>query len=323
MPPSPRPSIPPRLTSVPSALVAFVALAALTSSPASAQSVSNPPNWRAQPLYGTVELSSGFSPDPHTTSIRAGGGTENPVSGSECAGYINADAPDVDLNYESGSYPLTIDATSETDVTLLVYTPDRQWVCNDDGGDGTDARISFDDPRSGNYNVWVGTYSSSAGNPDATVSFTELNSSSGSTSSARSSDALDWRAAPTFGTVELSAGFVPDPDITTVRAGGRIPNPVDGSSCAGMVEPSAPDVDLNYEAGSSSLFIYTQSSVDVTLVVYTPDREWICDDDGGEGFDAMIGFDDPPSGNYNIWVGVYDEDDNYTETDLLISEIEP
>ncbi|MDX1532087.1 MAG: hypothetical protein R3362_11225, partial [Rhodothermales bacterium] len=94
---------------LPLALVAILAAA-----PALAQDIS------AEPLYGTVTLSAGFAPDPHNVEVQAGGGQQNPISGAGCAGWINAERPDVDLNYTAGAYPLTIGVLSDDDTTLLV-----------------------------------------------------------------------------------------------------------------------------------------------------------------------------------------------------------
>lgn len=312
-------------------LVLSWGLLALTVQPVQAQQ----PNWRATPTYGTINLSSGFSPDPQRRSVRAGGSSAVPFQG--CRGYINMGAPDLDLNYRSGSYPLSIEADSNTDVTLLVYTPNGEWVCDDDNGSGTNARLEFNSPQSGNYNIWVGTYSSSAGTPSASVVFSELGSSRSSsasssrtntaagTSSAASSTAgmLNWRTAPTFGTAQLSAGFWPDPHTTTVRIGGSIQNPIEGAGCRGRIAANGPDLALEYDAGSTSLYVYTEASVDVTLLVRAPNGEWFCNDDGGEGLDAMIAFNRPQSGRYSIWVGAYSESNNYASSQVHISEIRP
>ena len=307
--------------------LAGLILLALSAVPAQAQQ----PNWRATPTYGTINLSSGFTPDPQRRSVRAGGSTAVPFRG--CSGYIHMGAPDVDLNYQSGSYSLSIEAESSTDVTLLIYTPNGEWVCDDDSGSGSNARISFNAPQSGNYNIWVGTYSGSAGTPSASVAFSELggsssasNSSSGTVRNAgsgSSSTTLNWRAAPTYGTVQLSAGFWPDPHTTQVVAGGSIENPVQGTGCRGRIAANAPDVNLDYSAGSSSLYVYTESDVDVTLLVRSPSGQWFCNDDGGEGLDAMIALSSPQSGRYNIWVGSYSESDNYSTSQVHISELQP
>jgi hypothetical protein len=41
---------------------------------------------------------------------------------------------------------------------LLVLDPAGNWVCDDDSGDVLNPAISFDNPVSGDYVVWVGTY---------------------------------------------------------------------------------------------------------------------------------------------------------------------
>jgi len=131
------------------------------------------PNFRAAPSYGTIDLSAGFSPDPYVRSISAGGRDEVSLGGSDCSGYIQASAPDLDLNYTAGSYPLHIYAKSGTDVTLVVNLPDGSWLCSDDV-DGTNPAISLNRPQSGNYNIWIGTYQPS-GNPlpESTVYISE------------------------------------------------------------------------------------------------------------------------------------------------------
>jgi len=301
--------------------LAFLVLFLFTITPTYAQQ----PNWRATPTYGTINLSSGFTPDPQRHSVRAGGNSSTPVG--NCSGYIHMDAPDVDLNYESGSYTLSIGAESDTDVTLLVYTPNGEWLCDDDSGEGTNARLTFDPPQSGNYNIWVGTYGSSAGTPNASVTFTEMGGSSTTTrmsgGTRSSSGTLNWSASPTYGTARLSAGFWPDPHTTRVQVGGSIANPIQGTGCRGRVAANGPDVNLDYSAGSSSLYIYTETDVDVTLLVRSPSGEWdalpIC----GEGLDAMIGFNRPESGTYRIWVGAYSESNNYASSQVHISEIQP
>ena len=121
------------------------------------------PNWRATPTYGTVNLSSGFTPDPYLRSIQAGGSNEVTLGGSECTGYIHAAAPDLDLNYQAGQYQLSIYAKSDSDITLIVNAADGRWYCSDDYS-GTNPAILFTNPPSGNYNIWIGTYRPS-GNP--------------------------------------------------------------------------------------------------------------------------------------------------------------
>ena len=70
------------------------------------------------PTFGSVELSTGFTPDPHSVSMAAGGSTAvSSDLGANCAGYIT-DAPDLDLTYNAGdTFPLNIYVVSEADTT--------------------------------------------------------------------------------------------------------------------------------------------------------------------------------------------------------------
>ena len=132
------------------------------------------PNWQATPTYGTIDLDAGFSPDPYRQDVTAGGDDEVELSAPNCSGFIHAEAPDFDLNYEAGSLELFIYARAKTDVTLVVNQPDGTWICNDDEM-GTDPMIRLQSPRSGNYNIWIGTYESSSGQlPPSTLYISEL-----------------------------------------------------------------------------------------------------------------------------------------------------
>ena len=117
-------------------------------------------NYSLSPTYGTVSLNSGFSPDPYVINVQAGGSIS--ASNVGCSGYI-ANAPDFRINYSAGSsLPLIISVNSSADTTLVINTPSGGWSCNDDGGNGTNPSIRFNNPQSGQYDIWVGTYSSGA-----------------------------------------------------------------------------------------------------------------------------------------------------------------
>ena len=114
--------------------------------------------------YGTVTLTAGFSDDPHETTVRAGGSADaSSLLAGECRGYIDAERPDVSLRYAAGNYQVHIYATSDTDTTLVVRTPDGEWRCSDDesaaGGYAPGVVIGY--PEDGTYAIWIGTYSQS------------------------------------------------------------------------------------------------------------------------------------------------------------------
>lgn len=130
-------------------------------------------NYSLNPLYGTVNLSGGFTPDPYVTNVQSGGTINAAQSlGGSCVGYI-ANAPDVRLNFSAGSLPLIISVNSGADTTLVINAPDGSWYCNDDGGNGLNPSIRWNSPMFGQYDIWIGTYASAA-NANAQLHISEL-----------------------------------------------------------------------------------------------------------------------------------------------------
>ena len=122
-------------------------------------------NTNADPNYGSINLTTGFTPDPRVISLRAGGDIAASRINSRCAGFIT-NAPDYRLVYEAGSLPLIIPVAAASDTTLVVNAPDGQFYCDDDGGvNGTNPSIRFNSPQSGRYEIWVGTYRSGDSQP--------------------------------------------------------------------------------------------------------------------------------------------------------------
>jgi hypothetical protein len=131
----------------------------MVAGPAAAQ-----PNRSADPISGTISLDAGFTPDPRVINVRAGGAERaQSVSGS-CAGFIST-RPDIRLNYDAGSFPLIISVQANADTTLVVNGPDGSWYCNDDGGEGFNPSVRFNNPQSGAYEIWIGTYNSGSTQP--------------------------------------------------------------------------------------------------------------------------------------------------------------
>lgn len=121
----------------------------------------------------------------------------------------------------------------------------------------------------------------------------------------------------------LEAGFLPDPEVVTVNAGGPIElDEAHGEGCTGFVT-EAPTVRLAYtsSADQPELYFAARSDVDTVLVVRTPDGRTTCNDDrSDETLDPGISFSGPQSGIYEIWVGTYD-DNEAGAAELHISEI--
>lgn len=117
--------------------------------------------------------------------------------------------------------------------------------------------------------------------------------------------AQNYNLNPIYGTVSLTAGFMPDPQVVNLQSGGQVNASSISSSCRGYIA-NAPDVRLMYRAGSYPLIISVASAADTTLVVNAPNASWYCDDDSGvNGLNPMVRFNNPLSGQYDIWIGSY------------------
>jgi Skp family chaperone for outer membrane proteins len=126
---------------------------------------------------------------------------------------------------------------------------------------------------------------------------------------------------PNYESIDLDAGFLPDPVLFELIAGGDVYAGDVDFSCYGYVS-EAPDYRLNYAAGGSGLGIYTNAETDTTLLINTPDGEWICDDDNLylDNLNAGYYFENPQSGEYNIWVGTYSDLDSFSNALLAVTE---
>jgi hypothetical protein len=230
-----------------------------------------------------------------------------------CWGYV-ADGPDYSVEYSAGEFSLYFSATSDADTTMVVRDPGGEWHCNDDGlGWGLNPQIVFDQPASGRYDIWVGTYGERSDYPEATLAVSEIGATGGSGN-------IDWNGEPSYGDVALDAGFSPDPYVVSLSAGGSEYAGSLGPGCVGYVAGS-PDFNLNYTSGDWSLFISASSSTDTTLVVNAPDGQWYCNDDS-RGLNPAVEFSNPESGLYNIWVGTYGDSGELPPATLFISEME-
>jgi len=136
---------------------------------------------------------------------------------------------------------------------------------------------------------------------------------------AAAQDALTPTAEPSFGSVPLSDNIQIDPYIVTLLSGGSIDASTLnlGDACVGYIAP-APDYRVTWEGTTSPLRFYFASDGDTTMVVMGPDSQAICNDDGF-GLDPMIEITNPAAGDYNVWVGSYEEDE-FAPGYLMISK---
>ena len=110
--------------------------------------------------FGTHQLSSGFFPDPTQISVVSGGtiSVGDLGIGGGCTGYVTR-TPDAILNW-NGSGFLRFGVEGKGDTTLVINDADGAWHCDDDSGQGMNPQVDFADAASGQYDIWIGSYSS-------------------------------------------------------------------------------------------------------------------------------------------------------------------
>lgn len=291
-----------------------MAVICMAATPAYAQNL----NTGATGTHGQVRLTAGFEPDPHSVTVAAGGAIEATRANESCnAGYISQRAS-YSMRYTAGDFPLYIYAQSDADTTLAVRAPNGTWVCDDDSGGNLNPLVSFASPASGRYQIWVGRFGTQSETAAAVLSVSEV----GGAETPVGEGAPDFTLDPAYGTVELAAGFAPDPHTLQIAAGGAFDASQLGGMCVGWVA-QAPDYRVNWTAGSGQLplIFSVASDADTTLVINAADGSWICDDDGGnEGMNPSVSIQNAPSGQYDIWVGTYSQGDLEDST-LHVSEV--
>jgi hypothetical protein len=301
------------MTSLGRVLTAAAALAVLAA-PAYAQNLRT----SGTGTYGQIRLNSGFQPDPHNVTLNAGGAIDATRASADCVGYVDA-RPSFTLRYRSGDYPLFIGAVSDADTTIVVRAPNGTWHCDDDSGGALNPLVSWEDPSSGRYQIWVGRFGMQGETAPAVLHISEV---SGPGQMA-GGEGPDYSLNPAYGTIDLVSGFTPDPHTVPIAAGGSIDAAVLGQpGCVGWIA-RAPDYRVNWTAGSGSLplIFSVAAEADTTLVINDAQGNWLCDDDGGNGgLNPAITIVAPVSGQYDIWVGTYAQGDLQQST-LHVSEL--
>jgi serine protease Do len=128
------------------------------------------PDISLPPTFGSVTLKTGFTPDPYVKKLTAGGPINTKLGGVNA---FVAKAPDFKLHYTAGdTFPLIFHVRSEGDTTLLINLPNGTWIANDDGGKGLNPMLRLNNPMSGRYDIYVGTFGKTL--VPATLFITEL-----------------------------------------------------------------------------------------------------------------------------------------------------
>ena len=127
----------------------------------------------AEPLNGPLRLPRGFSPDPHTVELTASGYLDTSQMGLDCG--FTTSPPTLAFTLSGGASEtflrLFFTAEDASETSLLVHTPDDEWLCETGSLRGPDPVVDLPFAPSGEYAVWVGI-PESAGSVAGTLSIT-------------------------------------------------------------------------------------------------------------------------------------------------------
>ncbi len=126
--------------------------------------------------FGRRQLNGGFMPDPVTVAITSGGSIDASTAGLApgCRGFVTR-PPDFILDYNNAASFLRFYAVGNGDTTLVINDGAGRWHCNDDSWGGTNPTVDIQNPPSGQYDIWVGSYRANE-NIRTTLNVTELRS---------------------------------------------------------------------------------------------------------------------------------------------------
>ncbi len=243
----------------------------------------------AAPTAGTVVLGAAPTAGRSFPAIANGSIAANRLS-SACRGHFSS-APHLVLRVTT-TQQVTITSRGTGDLTLAVRDASGLWRCDDDGGEGTNPRLTLS-LTPGVYPVWFGRYSESSA-----VSFEALVDSE-AVGSVPLANGLAVAAAPTLGVVALS-GL----SSTTTRegvAGGLLSASTLGSNCRGYIS-AVPHLSLTVR-DQRRVVLTTASTTDLTMVVRDPSGALHCDDDSVGNQPRIETFATP--GIVQVWVGTF------------------
>jgi hypothetical protein len=132
---------------------------------------------------------------------------------------------------------------------------------------------------------------------------------------------LNVSASGAYGHVALSSGFA-SPYKITLPAGGTVSANGLGDGCTGIISDRAV-YSVDYTAGGQPLFFAATAGDDTMLAILAPDGSWHCDDDSYGDRNPLVRIDAPPSGRYQVFIGVYSPATGSPNAQLQVSEGAP
>ena len=269
-------------------------------------------------LAQTINLNTGFMPDPQRFQGMAGGPVSAQTVQADCRGWIPAQ-PSYILQSPTGFRFLRIFAESSTDTTLMVRGVNQTWCADDTYGNMPGLDLRGLPP--GRYDVYVGTYSQGQTAPFQ-LALSELTSSrpTGAVGTPNvpqppyQPPVPNPPQLPSLGNLDPTLRAVgrplniPPNVLRPVAAMGRTNGVFDAGNvrgegtCRGWVQ-AAPSHTMLVRTPQPFLLVAVTSAADSTLIIRRPDGTLVCNDDR---FNLNPGVQGAfPAGIYQMWVGSY------------------
>jgi len=123
--------------------------------------------------FGSTSIAPGFTPDPFPVVITSGGSLNVPAMDLSvgCVGFATA-TPDYIVEVSGAMKALSFYNEAEGDTGLVINDPNGNWHCDDDSHTGTNPMVSLSNAPSGQYDIWVTSYTASD-NINGTLYITE------------------------------------------------------------------------------------------------------------------------------------------------------
>ena len=284
---------------------------------------------QAKRAFVTIDAAAGAPLDPFFVSVNGGGELNASQLAEQCTGYVYP-SPVVSLNWRGKADFARIFVFSDQDTTLVIQTPDGEYLCGDDAQSLVlDPSIDLENPSEGRYNIWVGGYQpdqlvpailvlTSSKDVDPTnfdlgslvkrppmmqtlampERHLDISKLTGPLLRSRSAAAVaQLKTARELLTQRVTGeGEVPAFDINT-------PNVL----CNGFIGEQ-PDYTFEWSGSAEALNVLFEGDRDATLVVVDPDGVVICNDDAiaGKNLNPLVVVANPGEGQYKVFVGRID-----------------
>ncbi len=281
-----------------------------------------------QKAYVTLDIQAGNPLDPFIVSVNGGGSFAASTLGGDCTGFVNIQ-PVARIHWEGETDLAKIFFYSDHDPTLIIQSPDGAFHCNDDASDLLlDPSITFEHPKDGIYNIWVGSYYPEQLIPgvlvvttrdDVSVETFTLNGLIKRGPVMKMSERLNARPA------EALADIIKNykQNVKRLKTGGKTLSvrvaakgeapafdfDIEGQLCNGFISEK-PDLVFDWSGEADALSVYFEGDGDSTLLVVAPGGDVLCNDDASaENVNPMVIIPNPGQGRYAVFVGrVHPED---------------